>query len=140
VASTSDGFRTYRVSRIERATLVEQPVVRPTNFDLAEHWKSSSARFSETLPRYDARLRLEPRAAGWLKVWASAWPITDERPDPADPPGWVRVRVQVDGEDDACSIVLSLGPRADVIEPSSLRARVAAEAAAVAKRARAFTA
>ena len=35
VAHSSHGFRTYRVSRIEEATLVDAPSERPADFDLA---------------------------------------------------------------------------------------------------------
>jgi len=48
--------------------------------------------------------------------------------------GWVTLRVQFDREDEACFVVLGLGPRVDVMEPASLRDRVAADAAAVLAR------
>ena len=47
VAQTPRGFRTYRVSRIEEARLLDQPVERPADFDLASYWKSSTAQFRE---------------------------------------------------------------------------------------------
>src|SRR5262250_1776663 len=68
VANTPRGFRTYRVSRIERANLLDQPCERPHDFDLAGYWKSSTAEFRERL-RYNATLRLEPRTADMMKTW-----------------------------------------------------------------------
>ncbi len=44
VARTPDGFRTYRVSRIEEARLLDQPSERPADFDLATYWRSSTER------------------------------------------------------------------------------------------------
>jgi serine phosphatase RsbU (regulator of sigma subunit)/biotin operon repressor len=58
VARTSDGFRTYRVSRIEEAKLLDTPSERPADFDLALHWKSSMERFQDEVSRaVEARRR-----------------------------------------------------------------------------------
>jgi predicted DNA-binding transcriptional regulator YafY len=138
VARTADGFRTYRVSRIEQATLLELPCERPADFDLAAYWTESTARFDAEMPRYYARLRIEPQTARWLKMWRVGWSLEQEDPPPAD--GWVTLRMQFDRIEEACFIVLGLGPRVDVLEPDSLRARVAGEAAAVIERTRAWDA
>jgi predicted DNA-binding transcriptional regulator YafY len=134
VAGTVEGCHTYRVSRIARATLLDEPSARPADFDLAAFWKSSSDRFSEALPRYDTLLRVEPRTAGWLKIVRPPWSIQSE--EPQDPDGWVRLRLRFDSEEEACSVVLGLGPRADVIEPQTLRRRVWTEASAIVERAK----
>src|SRR5262249_31314318 len=47
VANTPRGFRTYRVSRIEDARLLEQPCERPADFDLSEYWESSTKQFKD---------------------------------------------------------------------------------------------
>src|SRR5436853_642225 len=39
VARTAEGLRTYRVSRIEEAVVLDVPSERPPNFDLEAHWK-----------------------------------------------------------------------------------------------------
>src|SRR6266852_5402847 len=44
-----------------------------------------------------------------------------------DVEGWVTLTVQFDHEDEACFVVLGLGSRVEVIEPVSLRDRVAVE-------------
>jgi predicted DNA-binding transcriptional regulator YafY len=135
VAHTSEGHRTYRVSRIVRATLLDERSERPPDFDLAAYWKSSSERFSETLPRYDAVLRVEPRTAGWVQMSRPPWSVRigDAGPDAG---GWITLRLRFDSEEEACSVVLGLGPRVDVIEPAVLRERVLAEAVAVVERTR----
>jgi predicted DNA-binding transcriptional regulator YafY len=132
VARTIDGFRTYRVSRIEQATLLELPSERPADFDLAAYWTESAARFEEALPRYRTRLRIEPDTARWLKMWRVGWSQDTEDPPPAD--GWITLRMVFDTEDEACFVVLGLGRRVDVLEPDHLRTRVATEAAAVLDR------
>jgi predicted DNA-binding transcriptional regulator YafY len=131
VARTIEGFRTYRVSRIEQATLLELPSERPADFDLAAYWTDSAARFEEALPRYRARLRIEPQTARWLKMWRASW---SEDPEPPRTDGWLTLRMAFDTEDEACFVVLGLGRRVDVLEPDALRTRVAAEAAAVIAR------
>jgi predicted DNA-binding transcriptional regulator YafY len=126
VANTPRGFRTYRVSRIEEAQLLDQPCVRPPDFELAAYWKSSTAQFRDR-SRYEALLRLEPRTAATMKSWgcfSNATTTQDVSPD-----GWITMNAQFEDEDHACFIVLGLGPRAEVIQPRKLRERVAADIA-----------
>jgi predicted DNA-binding transcriptional regulator YafY len=131
VAQTPRGFRTYRVSRIEEATVLDAPSQRPANFDLAAFWKSSTREFQEAWPRYDATLRLQPRAAEWAKMWHISSPVQSEAPDQD---GWITLRVQFHSEEEACFVVLGLGARVDVIAPPRLRERVAGELAATVQR------
>jgi len=121
VAKTPAGFRTYRVSRIEDATLLDQPCQRPADFDLAAHWESSTKEFQDAWRRCVVTLRLDSRAAGWIKMWHTASVRA------TDVEGWVTLTVQFDHEDEACFVVLGLGSRVEVIEPVSLRDRVAVE-------------
>jgi predicted DNA-binding transcriptional regulator YafY len=131
VAHTPRGFRTYRVSRIEEATVLDQPCERPPDFDLPAYWKSSTAQF-RARPRYNALLRLEPRIAETMKTWGCFSNV--ETSQDSDAEGWITVRAQFDDEDHACFIVLGLGPRADVLEPVKLRERVAADIARIVDR------
>jgi predicted DNA-binding transcriptional regulator YafY len=135
VARSGDRLRTYRVSRIEEAMLLDRPVERPAGFDLAIYWKSSTKEFEDGWPRFDAILRLEPHTAKWMKTWRVASMV--ERAEGGDLEGWITLRVAFDHPGEACFVVLGLGPRVDVIEPASLRERVAAEAAAIVARNRA---
>ena len=131
VANTPRGFRTYRLSRIEEATVLETRFERPANFDLETYWQASTEQF-RLRQQYVATLRLEPRAADSLRVWCRVQPgPTDGR---RDPDAWVTLRVQFDDEEGACFVVLGLGPVVDVIEPASLQARVQAAVAATVER------
>jgi serine phosphatase RsbU (regulator of sigma subunit) len=75
-ARTPDGFRTYRVSRIEDARLLDTPAERPANFDLAAYWKSSTERFQDEVSQADEeyrrtmaeKLESERRAAQELEI------------------------------------------------------------------------
>ena len=122
VALTPDGFRTYRVSRIEEAEALDAPCERPPDFDLAAYWKASTEELRNR-PRYEASLRLEPAAAESLRTWRTTSPL-GERPDAE---GWITLRVEFDDEEQARFIAMGLAPRAEVVAPAPLRERVAAD-------------
>ncbi len=132
VAGTPGGFRTYRVSRIEEATPLEQPCVRPPDFDLAAYWQASTEELRQRRASYEAILRLEERAAASLAAWR---PIETWEPAAAGTPeGWRTVRVWFEDEQQARFIVLGSGPSAEVLAPAALRAAVAADLAAALER------
>ena len=54
VANKGDLRRTYRVSRILAAAVLDQPSRRPADFDLTEHWERAATEFRDKLPRYYA--------------------------------------------------------------------------------------
>jgi hypothetical protein len=89
------------VSRIEEARLLDQRSERPADFDLAAYWTSSTEELQTARKRYEATLRLEPRAAQSLKKWRTTFPVTDE--ESFKPAGWVVLRVQFDDEEQPAS-------------------------------------
>ena len=113
------------MSRIEEAKLLDQTIERPSDFDLAEYWKSSTKKFQDGWQKCFATLRLDPRAAGWVKMWHVG--SSNQTVAAPDAEGWITLSVQFDHEDEARFVVLGLGSRVEVVEPSSLRERVAAE-------------
>lgn len=131
VAQTPAGFRTFRISRIESATILAGSCKRPKGFDLAAYWKTATDEFQQGWAHYDAVLSLEPRAAEWMKLWRSTQPAATGT-DTSE--GWITLRVQFDQEDEACFVVQGLGANVAVIEPESLRDRVAENALAVVRR------
>lgn len=135
VANTPKGYRTYRVSRIDDATLLDRPCERPANFDLIGYWQASTKQFQDGWRRLSATLRLDPRVAEWVKTWQSA-----SRPQPAqaDADGWITLHMEFDHEGEACFLVSGLGSHVEVVEPASLRDRVRAEAQKVLERYRAI--
>jgi predicted DNA-binding transcriptional regulator YafY len=129
VAQTPNGLRTYRVSRIEEATILPRPSVRPPGFDLAAYWQASTEKLREGWSKYAATLRLDPRATAKMDEWRAGAP--GEGPDGF---GWTIRTVSFDDEEQACFVVLGLGPRVEVIGPDSLRRRVARDTSAMAAR------
>jgi predicted DNA-binding transcriptional regulator YafY len=131
VANTAAGLRTYRVSRIEQADLLDTPSERPAGFDLAAFWKTSSEQF-ERRRRYATTLRLEPSAAEIVQAWCRVRP--DRAGGQSGQHGWVELEVDFDDEADACFVVLGLGARVSVIAPEALRDRITAEIAEMLKQ------
>jgi predicted DNA-binding transcriptional regulator YafY len=129
VARTSEGYRTFRVSRIEDARLVDKPSDRPADFDLAAYWKKSTEEL-RARPRFEATLRLEPGAALSVRKWRS----TASTAAGADGEGWVTLKVEFEDEEHARFMVMGLVPRVDVLSPPNLRDRVAADLAAALER------
>lgn len=115
VANTSKGMRTFRVSRIERATPLNESCRRPCDFNLAAYWTSVTKELSEARKSFPATLRLEPQAAKWILTWHCAKQVGN-----ADNKGWVTINLEFENEDDARFVVLGLGTRIEVVQPKSL--------------------
>ena len=127
-ANTPAGMRTFRVSRIERATPLNQPCRRPRNFNLAAYWTSMTKEFSETWKRFPATLRLEPRAAKWLEAWHCAQPVGT-----ADDEGRITVTLDFESEEEARFVALGLGTRVEVVQPKSLVSYLRKQVAALSR-------
>lgn len=123
-AATKRGFRTFRVSRITAARVLNEPCHRPAGFDLAKAWRASTESFEREWTRYPAVLRLTPAAAERLKSW-----IVLER-DAQNPTLW---RAEFECEDQAVFISLGLGASAEVVEPTALRERLRTEVTKMAR-------
>src|SRR6266568_3502854 len=122
VAAVEGEMRTYRVSRVQSASITEEACVRPQDFDLAAYWEQSSADFKANLPRYMATIRVEPTLLTYMRYVGRYSRIIHIGLPEAD--GWVPVEMQFDGEHVACEYALSFGPRIEVVEPEELREKV----------------
>jgi predicted DNA-binding transcriptional regulator YafY len=132
VAATPRGLRTYRVSRMVEAKLLDMPCKRPPNFDLATYWKLSTEEFAAGWNRFVATLRAEPRVARRMKMWGSWMQVTEV--ETSEPDGWTTLRVEFCHLDEALFVVMGFGAGVEVVEPESLRERVAGQIAALIER------
>jgi predicted DNA-binding transcriptional regulator YafY len=134
VAATDRGERTFRVARIEAAEELEQPARRPAGFDLAAHWEAWSRRFEESLPFVTVRVRVEAEALGLLRAAVDSR-RRDRLPERA-PDGVRELELDVWFEriEHAEWELLGLGGAVEVLAPPELRARMAAQARALARR------
>ncbi len=120
--------RTYRVSRISDATILDQPGARPEAFDLAAYWERSAVEFRQKLPRFYATFLVTPAAMRWVRY--RGWRLEQEMPEGDR----VRVRLRFDIEEEAVQFALSLGGEAEIVEPRELRSRVLEAARGVIER------
>jgi predicted DNA-binding transcriptional regulator YafY len=128
VASVDGEPRTYRVSRIRDAAILDRPATRLAGFDLAAYWERSAAEFREKLPRYYATFRASPAVMQWVRY--RGWRLEEEQSDGQS----VRVRLRFDVEEEALQFALSFGGQIEAIDPPELRAKVLAGAQAIIER------
>ena len=128
VGSVEGHVRTYRVSRISQAEMLDEAAPIPSSFNLAEYWEQSSSSFKSSVPNYLATFWVSPEIVLRL-VFAGRFARVSEL-DETDSRGWQKFQIGFDVEEMACEYALSFGPYLEVIEPSTLRAKVIAMAKA----------
>jgi predicted DNA-binding transcriptional regulator YafY len=128
VARAPAGMRTYRLSRMQNAVVLAVTFERPAHFDLAAHWKSSTAQLQQKRGQFPTTLALAPDAAVSVKRWCrtSLGPEVQRE----IPEKWSVLQVAFENSDEARFVVLGLGARVQVLEPASLRELVRDEMAA----------
>ena len=129
VARTHKGMRTFKVSRMQRVTMLAVEFERPARFDLAAHWRAATAELDSKRAGYETVLSLTSQAAQRLRGWCATSPAAGAGRVDANR---VVLRVSFDSENEARFIVLGLGSAVRVMEPAGLREWVEAEARAVA--------
>jgi predicted DNA-binding transcriptional regulator YafY len=114
VARRDGELRTYRVSRVGDVTLVDEHFERPDDFDLANYWSESVASFESELPPVDVVVRATPRGLQALRGLSGPRATGDGNHV-----------VAFESLDDAYYEVLRTGAAVEVVEPESLRTRLA---------------
>ena len=119
VARVDGEMRTYRASRIRAARLLDAPVTRPADFDLAAHWEAAEAEFTASLPRYPVVARLNSARLPFARaMWRYA---QFDAISASDAAGWVTAEVTFENRAEACFCLLGLGAEAEAQEPADLR-------------------
>jgi predicted DNA-binding transcriptional regulator YafY len=129
VAGVGGDVRSYRVSRIESAEVLDEPAERPPGFDLAAFWEESSERFRANLPSYRVRARVRREVVPRLPFAGRFARVEEVCEAAAD--GWAEVTLRFDVEEMACEYALGFGTQLEVLEPEALREKVARAAADV---------
>jgi len=122
VGSIDNQLRSYRVSRITDAEVLDQPAQFPEEFDLEQFWQQSTTKFKTNLPNYRATFRVSPDVFPRLP-FAGRFARVGEA-GATDAQGWIEVEVGFDVEEMACEYALSFGSKLEVIAPNSLRTKV----------------
>jgi len=128
IANVERQPRTYRVSRMREAAVLDQPASGLAGFDLADYWERSATEFREKLPRYYATFLANPEVMQWVRY--RGWRLEEEAAEGES----VRLRMRFDSEEEAVQFALSFGGRIEVIDPPELRAKVLAGAQSILER------
>src|SRR5688572_15211586 len=123
--------RTYRVSRVRSVELLDEPVTRPDDFDLAESWACARRELEEERTAVEVRMRIGARALPRLRRMV---PIRGQDRVSLTATDVIEVTVPFEDETWAVEAILSLGAQAEVLEPGFMRQRVADELRAAASR------
>jgi predicted DNA-binding transcriptional regulator YafY len=134
-------LRTYRVSSIQRLSVLATPARRPPGFVLAAHWPAAVEEFEARLMAGRASVQITPEGLNILRAVqpaAAEWAERTARPLDVGKrgnasAGWMQAELPTESEAYAARQLLRLGTEVEVLAPASLRAAVAKEAAAVAR-------
>ncbi|MDY7085395.1 MAG: YafY family protein [Actinomycetota bacterium] len=135
VGKVGADLRTYRVDRITDVTPTGRLFERDAAFALPEFWAERAVEFVRQMLREVITIRLSPDGVRVLRFVAETVALDEavKQAEQPDPDGWVRTRLRVESLDVAYSYMLRLGPHVEVLEPASLRARMAETAARTAE-------
>ena len=122
VGAVDGHVRSYRVSRIRHAELLNEHADIPPDFDLATFWQQSATTFRSNVPNYLAQFWVSPEV--WLRLSFAGRFARVTETDETDARGWRKFVVGFDVEEMACEYAVSFGPYLEVIEPQSLREKV----------------
>ncbi|MEV4489591.1 WYL domain-containing protein [Micromonospora coxensis] len=123
--------RTYRVSRVRSVQLLDEPVRRPSGFDLARSWSESRSELERERTAVEVTVRVAPGAMPRLRRLV---PVHGQADVPVTATGWVELTVPFESDSWAAEALLSLGADVEVLRPAAMRERVARELRAAAAR------
>lgn len=122
---------TWRIGRIESASVRDEPAERPADFDLARWWVDSSREFDRAIRRSEVRLRVSARGVRTLR---HAVQLPDLEPGEPAGDGWYELTIPVESDEVAADQLLALGAEVEVLDPPAVRAALAEAGAAMAMR------
>lgn len=129
VAGIEDTIRSYRVSRVLSAEVLNEASERPAGFDLAAYWKQSAVEFKDKFPRYEVTLRVHPEFVPFLYLVGRFSRV--EKIEEPDADGWRKAVIVFQVEEAAVQGVLSLGANVEILEPPELRTKIIEEAESI---------
>ncbi|HEY5009259.1 MAG TPA: YafY family protein [Caulobacteraceae bacterium] len=134
IGRVGEDLRTYRVSRIESLTVLDETFLPPPGFDLQAHWQANAESFEDTLYGDHASVRLSPlglqRASRLTRARARA---VAETAGPPDTDGWRQAQLPIESLREGVSVLSMLGAEAEVLGPPELRAAMTELAAAMSR-------
>ncbi|MDP9091384.1 MAG: YafY family transcriptional regulator [Actinomycetota bacterium] len=140
VASVPDdhdrhGPRTYRLSRVLSAAVLDEPFERPDGFDLQEQWAAYQRGYERRVYRESATIRLSEAGRQLLFLVGSIAARAAHRSmSEPDSEGWAQTTLPIESVRHAHHALLQLGADVEVLEPTELRDLIAQSARALVLR------
>lgn len=131
-ARAGGSVRTYRVGQVMELTVLEEGFEPDPAFDLAEHWERAAQDYEDSVYQGQALVRASARGIRRLSRLGPAVEAALAKAGPEEVDGWRRVRLPIEGVDQAVTDLLRAGPEVEVLEPPALRAAMAQAVAALA--------
>ena len=128
IAARDAELRTYRVSRIKEAKVLDQPSHRPPDFDLETYWQKARAEYKSQMPIFRIQVQIEEKAlqrSSPLAFWGQI-----EHSEPCGE-NWLKAHLRFELEDQALAWVLSTASYVEVLEPEEFRQRYTSAVSAV---------
>lgn len=119
----------FRAGRIISPWILDEPVMRPENFDLASFWEQWSREFAASRPRLEVRLRASPHALeafGEVFGDGAAEAVAAGLPPGKD--GWRELTLTFEHELAAAHRLAGFGGEVAVLSPVAVREQILATA------------
>ncbi|MGO2234299.1 transcriptional regulator [Marinomonas sp. UCMA 3892] len=133
LAQVEKDVRTYRVSRIESLTLLDETFERPKDFNLTAFWQDSLRRMEVVQFPIIAEVRLTSLGRKIMQHVCSSYAVNQAQIEPLDESGWHRARFPVGESVYGCAELLRFGAELEVIGPPELRAEMEKMVSSLAK-------
>lgn len=135
VATIKARTLTFKVAAMSNLTVADIAAERPPDFDLGRWWSESLARFEADLRPSTATIRASALGLERIAALGAFAAAAVAEAGPPDREGWRMICLPVETGDHSARALLGCGPEFEVIEPTSLRERIAELACAVLARA-----
>ncbi|MCX8088971.1 MAG: helix-turn-helix transcriptional regulator [Meiothermus ruber] len=121
VASRQGELRSYRVSRILEASVLDEPSHRPADFDLEAYWHKARADFRAKIPSYRVQVRIQEKVLARSNP-ASHWGQLEHCKPAGD--SWLKAQIRFEYPEQALGWVLAAGAGVEALEPLEFRKQV----------------
>lgn len=122
IAKRDNQFRTYRLSRITAATILDDVFKRPPHFHLIHHWEKSKAAFISRLPEYV--VTFETTETVLKRITFTSKFVHALHVKPHTKKEWTFIELTFNDKQEALEFCLGFGNQLKVISPTDLRAEV----------------
>lgn len=122
IAASEEKIKSYRVSRILDAELINENFSRPNDFDLSGYWQESKQKFISSLPRFEVEVEMSPSIIQRINFTGRFVQVM-HKDSPKDD-GWISASLCFDTDQEAREYILGFGDQIKIVRPVSLRKSV----------------